>query len=446
MMIFLTAVGIALGLSALCSLLEATLLSLTPAQIADLSTRRPQIASIWQRFKQNIERPIAVILIVNTAAHTIGATVAGAQFEKLFGERWLIAFSLVLTYLMLQFTEILPKTLGVRYNLKFAPVIARPLSALVTALTPLLHFIHLVNRPFERGKPYESSPAIEEIAALASVARTGGAIDLHQARLIQAASRLPEMYVRQIMTPRPNVMFLCLDQPMSQILHTVQTSPYTRLPLCDGDLDHVVGMVHVRDLFNHLKLIPGRLRFIDERTAQGEAIAIPTGQPGSAMHVIGTGDIDLRRFMRRVLIVPELSSVTQLLRQFQESRIHMAVVVDEYGATQGVVTLEDIIEEMVGEIEDEFDRPPRPLIEPVGEGWRVLGSAPLHELEERLGTRFEDVEEVDTIGGYILKRLGRFPEQGDELAIGRYVASIRTVERRRAGLIELTPQSETSPN
>ncbi|HEV2293669.1 MAG TPA: hemolysin family protein [Tepidisphaeraceae bacterium] len=437
MTLFLVAVCLALSISALCSLLEATLLSLTPSQVAELSTRRPRAAAIWQEFKKSIEKPIAVILILNTAAHTIGASVAGAEFERLWGEKWLLGFSLLLTYLMLQFTEILPKTLGVTYNRTLAVVIARPLATLVWALSPVLRFIHLVNRPFERKHRPEGSRAIEEISALASVARTANAIDLQQARLIQAASRLPDMKARQVMTPRLDMVLLTLGQPLAEVLKTVQTSPFTRLPLCEGDIDHVIGMIHVRDLFNHLKLIPGKLRLTDERDEHGEAIAVIDGLPGSAIHVIGSGDVDLRRIMRQVLFVPESTPVPQLLKQFQESRIHMGLVVDEYGSTLGVVTLEDVIEEMVGEIQDEFDVVPAAPIVARGDVYHVSGSLGLHELREQIDLTGVEEEQVDTIGGYFQKQLGRLPELGDVVPIGQFDAKVLTIDRRRVGTVEL---------
>jgi CBS domain containing-hemolysin-like protein len=114
-------------------------------------------------------------------------------------------------------------------------------------------------------------------------------------------------------------------------------------------------MVHVKDLFHQLQLVPGKLRFSDEKTPGGEEIFIADGKPGGAVHVIGSGDIDLNKIRRDVLIAPELMPVSKLLRDFQTSRVHMAVVVDEYGATLGIVTLEDVVEELVGDIRDEHD-------------------------------------------------------------------------------------------
>lgn len=148
MTLFIVSILVALCVSFFCSLLEATVLSLTPTQVADISSKRPMLGNIWHSFKTNIERPLTVILVINTAAHTIGASVAGAQFSKLFGNKWIMLFSLVFTFLMLQFTEILPKTIGVKYNRKLAGFIALPLNMSVKALTPLIRLIHWINSFF----------------------------------------------------------------------------------------------------------------------------------------------------------------------------------------------------------------------------------------------------------------------------------------------------------
>jgi putative hemolysin len=185
MTLFVLSVSMALLISAVCSLMEATLLSLTPSQVADLAHRQPGIGKIWHRFKANIQPPIAAILLLNTAAHTIGASVAGSQFDKLYGDEWILAFSLVFTFVMLQFTEILPKTMGVRYNREVASFIARPLSAVVAGLTPLIRLIHWINRPFEgRKAKTEPQATIEEITALAGLARLSNQITSYQERII----------------------------------------------------------------------------------------------------------------------------------------------------------------------------------------------------------------------------------------------------------------------
>jgi CBS domain containing-hemolysin-like protein len=216
----------------------------------------------------------------------------------------------------------------------------------------------------------------QELRGLLAQAVAQGTIAKGNEMILTSAFEFGDLKVRQIMTPRTQVDFLKLGQPIGEMLQVVQKSAFTRMPLCDGDLDHVVGLVHMKDLFAHLKLVPGKLRFSDEKTPEGEAIAIADGKPGSAVHVIGTGHIDLNDIRRDVLFVPELLAVPKLLRQFQTSHVHMAVVVDEYGATQGIVTLEDVLEEIVGEIADEFDPQTAADFVMEGENFRVTGTYP----------------------------------------------------------------------
>jgi CBS domain containing-hemolysin-like protein len=186
--------------------------------------------------------------------------------------------------------------------------------------------------------------------------------------------------------------------------------------------------------------VPGRLRFGDATTPDGLAIAIADGKPGSAIHVIGSADIDLRAIKRDILFVPELLPVPRLLRQFQSGRVHMAIVVDEYGATRGIVTLEDVIEQLVGEIEDEFDPQAARDFVRDGESYRLNGLFPLRELRERLNMQeMTDVPDVDTVGGYIVAKLNRWPRPGDTIPIGHYMARVVTIQHRQVGQLVLTP-------
>src|SRR5438552_6289940 len=236
----------------------------------------------------------------------------------------------------------------------------------------------------------------DELKGLLAQAVAQGTITKGRGRLLTSAFEFAELKVRQIMTPRTQVDYLLLDQPIGEVLRVVRKSAYTRLPLCDKNIDHVVGLVHTKDLFHQLQLVPGKLRFSDEKTPDGMAVAIADGLPGSQVHVIGSADIDLKTIKREVLFVPELLPVTRLLRQFQTSRTHMAIVVDEYGATQGIATLEDVIEEIVGGIEDEFDIAATRDFVKEGENFRVNGLYPLHALRERLKISLEQ-SDVDTI-------------------------------------------------
>jgi CBS domain containing-hemolysin-like protein len=339
-----------------------------------------------------------------------------------------------------------PKNWAIQYADLMLPVLAPPLILFTYSFYPLIWLLNaasngllrLTGVHIEKGGAHGGLPHTEEeLKGLLAQAVAQGTITKGRARLLTSAFGFNELKVRQIMTPRTQVVYLLLDQPIAEVLKTVRKSAFTRYPLCDKDIDHVIGLVHLKDLFNQLQLVPGKLRFADEKTPDGMAVAIADGLPGSQVHVIGSADIDLRKIKREVLFVPELTPVPRLLRQFQTSQAHMAIVVDEYGATSGIVTLEDVIEEIVGEIEDEFDQTARSDFVKDGENVRVSGTFPLHELRERLA--LDDLEAgdtVDTIGGYIVQKLNRWPRPGDTVDLGeRYSARVQTVLHRRVGQV-----------
>jgi CBS domain containing-hemolysin-like protein len=347
--------------------------------------------------------------------------------------------------------EVAPKNWAIFYPDRLLPVLAPPLIAFTYLLYPLIWALNAASNFLLRisginishdahgGMPHTE----EELKGLLAQAVAQGTIGTGRGRLLTSAFEFHDLKSRQIMTPRTQVDYLMVDQPIGDVLKIIRKSAFTRFPLCEKDIDHVIGVVHVKDIFNQLQLVPGKLRFSDAKTPDGLAIAIADGLPGSQVHVIGSADIDLRKIKREVLFVPELLPVPRLLRQFQTSHVHMAVVVDEYGATQGIVTLEDVIEEIVGEIEDEFDQAEGRTFVKDGENFRVSGTFPLHELRERLKLDTFDATVVDTVGGYIVQELNRWPRPGDSVKIGdRYVAKVVTVLHRKVGQVLIMPATQ----
>ena len=361
----------------------------------------------------------------------------------------------VSTSLHIVIGEQAPKNWAISFSDRLLPILAPPLVAFTYLFYPLIWLLNSLTHAVLRLTgvkpnlaPHGGLPHTEEeLRGLLAQAVASGTIPKGKGRLLTSAFDFAELKVRQIMVPRTRVDYLLLRQPISDVLRTVQKAEYTRLPLCDGDIDHVIGLIHIKDLFSHLKLVPGKLRFADETTPGGEVIAIADGKPGSQVHVIGSGEIDLTKIKRPILFTPELTPVPKLLRQFQMSHLHMAVVVDEYGATQGIVTLEDVLEEIVGEIEDEFDPVRRTDFLQEGGGYRVSGMFPLHELRERLDLADLEEEDVDTVGGYVVAHLGRWPRPGDTLPLGdRYNARVLSVLQRRVGQLLITPMDKQGQN
>ena len=345
--------------------------------------------------------------------------------------------------------ESAPKNWAIFYSDKLLPILAPGLVVFTYIFYPAIWALNSASNGLLRlsgikvDLRHGAMPHSEqELRTLLAQSIAQGAIAKGSGQILTSAFEFGQLKVRQIMTPRTQVDYLTIDQPVGELLRIVQKSAYTRFPLCDGDIDHVVGLVHMKDLFNHLKLIPGRLKFTDEKTPDGQVIAIASGLPGSAVHVIGSGDIDLKQIRRDILFVPEMLDVPKLLQQFQQSHVHMAVVVDEYGTTRGIITLEDVLEELVGEIEDEFDTSTQPSFVPEGENYRVSGLFPMHELRERLSLNNMEPSDVDTMNGYIIEQLGRWPRAGDTVRLGDYTARVVSVSQKRVGQVLITPATQ----
>lgn len=412
MLLFIVSVATALVVSALCSLFEATLLSLAPSQVADLRMRRPAAGVVWERFKANIERPIAVILLLNTTAHTVGASVAGAQFDEIFGDEWIVAFSLAFTFVMLQFTEILPKTLGVRYNRELAPVIGWPLQALVRAFGPLLDLVYWLNRPFEgrKRRPVDRA-TLDEIRALASLARLENQIGAHQERIISGASQLSRKRVADVMIPADQIACLSTAQTLAEALVAAHLEAHTRYPVTEGhDRDAILGYVNFKELVNVLRTNPNA--------------------PG------------LRGIIRPVDVVAPDAAVTDLLRRFVDEHVHMAVVRGD-GRTLGLVTFEDLVEELVGELEDEFDRLPRMVHALEGGVWMVGGGASVAEVARRAGFPVPDAD--GPIADWLAARLPARPAPGTVHGEYEIEFTVRRVRRGRIFEVQMSPRRGIAP-
>ncbi|MCA9249210.1 MAG: HlyC/CorC family transporter [Planctomycetales bacterium] len=397
MFLLLLAVLFALSLSALCSLMEATLLSLTPSQVATISSKRPKLGKIWQQFKQQIDRPISVILIVNTAAHTVGATIAGAEFDKQFGPQWIWVFSLIFTFLMLQFTEILPKTMGVRYASAIATLTGRPLQFLVNVFHPLILVIRWINRPLEGATdPHQRPATLDEIAALAGMARLSRQITKHEERIITYGSRLSQLSVRDVMIPLPQVSFLSTSQSLNEAMLAAHMDAHTRYPLCEqGDPNRILGYVNFKEIVYSLRFNP----------------------QSATLHGIA----------RPVRMMDADQPAARLLQAFVDEHAHIAIVHDAQGKTLGMVTLEDLVEEFLGELEDEFDRLPRMIHALGGDLWMIGGGVQVAEINHSLGLKLDETELA--LSPWLEKRLAKPLKPNDEIVENGVRFTVRRIRR-----------------
>ena len=396
--VLIASMAMAITVSFLCSLLESALLSLTPSQLAEIRFKNPRRGELCDRLKKDIEQSLAVILICNTAAHTIGAAISGAEFAKLFGAGWLGLFTLAFTLLMVQYTEILPKTLGVHYNGRILSWSAGGLVGMSIILSPLIKLVHFINRPFEAKMSDNQPTTASEIAALANLARREQKISSQQEHILLATPKLSERRADQVMVPVENVSFISSNHTPAEALNSAHADFHTRYPVCEnGDCNKVLGYINFKELVASYRIHP-------ERTT-------------------------LRDIVRPIAFVAPEDTAANLLERFALQHIHLAIVRDQTGRTCGLISMEDIIEELIGDLDDEFDPLPKTFYSP-SEGFWVIGGGVLMSMivsETPLALPKSGL----TLSDWFCRQLRRGPKVGDVLKYCNAEFYVRKIRRGR---------------
>lgn len=409
MLLFVTAVSVVLVVSFLCSIFESVLLSLTRPQIEVLKQKGRSAGRLLSRFKENMDVPIAAILILNTAAHTVGAAVAGASYENVFDASTLWLFSILFTIAVLFATEIIPKTLGVTYATRLATPVAHGIRWLTVLLKPLVILSEKVSRSL-RGNVKMPVTTTEEIRLLAVLGRSKGVLGVDTAGMIVGATQLKDLQAHDVMLPREEVKFLSGEMQREEAMALMRESGHSRFPISPTrDLKDVTGVVFAKELLYWL------LQNDDEV-------------------------IDWDSLTKEALIVPPSVPLQQLLRTFQDARRHMAIVIDEYGTIDGLVTLEDVIEEIVGDIFDESDLPTHELHELADGSLIVRARVDLRKLSAKLDVAWDPKVESSTIGGFVTESLERIPVAGDIIEWKGYKVEVLRADKRRATLLRIVKQ------
>lgn len=322
MLVLIAFVALALGVSFVCSVLEAVLLSISPSYIASATEKGRRSAKLWSRYKTDIDRPLAAILSLNTIAHTVGAAGAGAQAAVVFGEAYFAVISAVLTLLILVVSEIIPKTLGALYWRQMAPFCAQVLRCVIWSMYPLAVFAQSLTRLLSKGgAPHSISR--EEFTALAELGVREGVFTAEESSQVASLMRFRALAARDVMTPRPVIFSLDESLSVATALKANTRFPFSRIPLFSEQHDNIHGFIRKDDLL---------------------------------MAAVNRPEIALTELRRDLLTVPETQPLADLLRKMVENRDQIALVVNEYGGVMGLVTIEDLTETLLGmEIVDETD-------------------------------------------------------------------------------------------
>ena len=385
-----------LALSAFFSASETAFLSISKAKALDWAKEEGRIGGLIQRMKDDPHRLFTTLRIGNHLANIAASSLATLIALQLVSSHAFGIATGVMTLVILIFGEIFPKSVAVRNNLLIARLAIFPVYWLSRLFYPLVLLLNFIPRMTERiqGKARVTEA---ELLTMVEAVEEDGQIKEQEKELIHNIFEFDDTSASEIMTPRADMFVVDIHTQLD--LPEIFRSGFTRIPVIDGDMDHIVGILNIKDLLLH---------------------------PST-----GLQPIDLRKIMREPYFVPMHKKLDKLLQGFKRRKQHMAIVVDEHGGVSGLITLEDALEEIVGEIIDETD-----IIEPTivnvapGE-WRVMGKTEIGEVNAKLQMNIPDTGTYDTFSGYVLNQTGRIPREEEEIPLGEFTVVVKAREGNR---------------
>ncbi|MDQ6876569.1 MAG: hemolysin family protein [Candidatus Dormibacteraeota bacterium] len=404
--------------AALASGTETALTSVGRLRVRFLAEQGSKAAGILQRLRADPNRYLSTVLFTNTLALIVASTATTLLTDSLFAKwgiptgfhLWLaLLVSFVLSVVLLIAAEVTPKTLAIRYAERVALAAAGPVDRLATALGPVLWAVTIVSRALTGGRAARAPYLTEqELLTLLHVSEEQGVIEEQEHQMIHGIIEIGDKTVREIMVPRTDIVAVERSSPLKEIVKVFKEHRHTRLPVYQGDIDHVVGLLHTKDLLLYYTL----------SSAQ---------------------EFDIEKMLRPIKFTPEQKKVDELLHEMRTEKVHMMIVLDEYGGTAGLVSLEDLLEEIVGEIRDEYDSAEEEELVVLNDHEaRVDAGFPLEELNSRLGLAIEESGDYDSVGGYVHAQLGRIATTGDSFKAGRATWTVEKVKGRRIEWVKLS--------
>ena len=387
---------ILLVLSGFFSSAETALFSISKAKAIHLAKEKGRTNTLIKKMKDDPHRLLSTILIGNNLVNVGASAIATAITIGLVESHAVGIATGIMTFAILIFGEIFPKSIATRNNIVIARLVIVPIYWLSILFYPIILFLNFI--PKLTGKIHKK-PIVteEELMTFVEVVEEEGGIEEEEKELIENIFEFDDTNASEIMTPRADMFVIDGDDELK--LEAVVKSGFTRIPVIEGNIDHVVGILNVKDLLKY--------------------------QATSA------DEINVRQIMRQPYFVPENKKLDNLLHQFKKRKQHMAIIVDEHGGVSGLITLEDALEEIVGEIIDETDTVEPHIIKTRPNEWRVLGKSEIDEVNETIKMEIPDSREYDTFSGYVLDQIGRIPEEKEEISLGNFLITVKEMEGNR---------------
>ena len=387
---------ILLVLSGFFSSAETALFSISKAKAIYLAKEKGRTNTLIKKMKDDPHRLLSTILIGNNLVNVGASAIATAITIGLVESHAVGIATGIMTFAILIFGEIFPKSIATRNNILIARLVIFPLYWLSILFYPLILFLNFI--PKLTGKIHKK-PIVteEELMTFVEVVEEEGGIEEEEKELIENIFEFDDTNASEIMSPRADMFVIDGDEELK--LEAVVKSGFTRIPVIEGDIDHVVGILNVKDLLKY--------------------------------QATSTDEINVRQIMRQPYFVPENKKLDNLLQEFKKRKQHMAIIIDEHGGVSGLITLEDALEEIVGEIIDETDTVEPHIIKTRPNEWRVLGKSEIDEVNETIKMDIPDSREYDTFSGYVLDQIGRIPQEKEEISLGNFLITVKEMEGNR---------------
>lgn len=408
----LVSLFILIFLSAFFSGSETAFMSVNRVKIKEKVQRGDEHAAKVDKLLQNQTKLLTTILIGNNLVNIAASSIATALSIELFGSKGVGIATGVVTLLILVFGEITPKSLGNNKSIEYAKAVATPLYYLEIILSPFIYLFTKIVNVFVKDKSLISSAFLseEEIRRFVDVSQREGVIKETEQEMIQSVFEFDDTLVKEIMVPRIDMVCIEKNASLAELIKLGVEKGHSRIPVFEESIDNIIGLIYIKDL---LELI------LKEKK-----------------------EVDIEEFVKPIYFIPEGKPINQLLSEMKERKEHMAIVVDEYGGTSGLITIEDLLEEIVGDIQDEFDLETS-YIEIIDENKLLLdGRVDIEELNQYLKKPLTESDDYETVSGLVLYYLNRLPVQGEKLELENATFVIESIIDNRIRKIKLISEKE----
>ena len=389
-------------LSAFFSATETAFSTCNRIRLKNQAEKGNQKAEKALQLLENYDNLITTILIGNNFVNIANASLAAALFTTIYGSNGPTISTFVMTAIVLIFGEIVPKSFANRFADSYVLAVANIMNILEIVLYPLTFIFGLIKKLImsifkDEGNDKETLTN-DELITMVNEVEKEGSMEAEESELVRSAIEFNDLDVRDILTPRVKVIAINKDWPIDKIHETFKSNPFSRLPVYEEDIDHIIGFIHERDFYIHYE---------DE-------------------------DFDINSIIRPLIVVPLSYSMIDALQLMQRNKTHISIVADEYGGTQGIITMEDILEELVGEIWDEHDQIEREMVQIDDSTWNFTGGCSLVDMMScfRLHDDDPDFFDSDTVGGFVCEVLERMPNRGEKFEYKDLTITVLDVDDR----------------